>query len=135
MMNYAVAISKDADMNNYSAVIPDVSGCYAFGDTIDELLYETKSAIESHIETTLDCGLAFDFTTTPLEVLQGDPDHANVIAWAFVSVDEMAFSKQVRFNVSWNEYLLKRVDEHIAKTHDTRSGFLAKIASEKLAMA
>ena len=135
MMNYAVAISKDADMNNYSAVIPDVSGCYAFGDTIDELLYETKSAIESHIETTLDCGLAFEITPTPLEVLQGDPDHAAVSAWARVAANEMAFSKQVRFNVSWNEYLLKRVDEHIAKTHDTRSGFLAKIASEKLAMA
>lgn len=135
MMNYAVAISKDAEMGNYSAVIPDVSGCYAFGDTIDELLAETKSAIESHIETTLDCGLAFGFTTTPLEVLQSDPDHADVIAWAFVSVDETAFSKQVRFNVSWNEYLLRRVDEHIAKTHDTRSGFLAKIASEKLATA
>lgn len=135
MINYAVAISKDAGMENYSAVIPDVAGCYAFGDTIDELLIETKSAIESHIETTLDCGLAFEFVTTPLEVLQKDAEYGDVIAWAFVSVDDMAFDKQIRFNVSWSERLLNRVDEYVKRTHDTRSGFLAKLASEKLAIA
>lgn len=133
MINYAVAITKDDGMQNYSAVIPDVVGCYPFGDTIDELLNDSKCAIESHIETTLELGLPFEFKSTPIEVLKADPDFANVLAWAVVSVDETAFDKQVRFNVSWSEHLLKKVDAYVAKTHDTRSGFLAKLAQENLA--
>lgn len=133
MIHYAIAISKDDNMNNYGGIIPDVVGCYTFGDSIDELLLESKSAIESHIETTLELGLPFDFKTTPIETLKNDPEYSEVLAWAFVAIDETAFDKQIRFNVSWNEHLLKKVDEYIAKTHDTRSGFLAKLASQAIA--
>lgn len=133
MLHYAVAITKDEGMENYAGVIPDVAGCYTFGDTIDELLTETKSAVESHIATTLEFDLPFEFKTTDIETLKADPDYQDVLAWAFISVDESQFStKQVRFNVSWSEYLLKRVDEHIAKTHDTRSGFLAKAVTQAM---
>lgn len=132
-MHYVIAISKDDGMNNYGGIIPDVVGCYTFGDSIDELLLESKSAIESHIETTLELGLPFDFKTTPIETLKNDPNYGDVLAWAFVAIDETAFDKQVRFNVSWNEHLLKKVDDYIAKTHDTRSGFLAKLASQAIA--
>ena len=45
-----------------------------------------------------------------------------------IAIDETAFSKQVRFNVSWNEYLLNQVDSYIANHNETRSGFLAKAA-------
>lgn len=132
MIHYAVAISKDDNMANYGAIVPDVAGCYSFGDTIDELLNETKLAIESHIETMLELNMPFEFKTTPIETLQKNPDYQGV-AWAFITINETAFDKQVRFNVSWSEHLLKKVDEYVAKTHDTRSGFLAKLAQEKLA--
>lgn len=36
--------------------------------------------------------------------------------------------QQVRFNVSWPQYLLDRVDEYTSENHETRSGFLAKAA-------
>ncbi|OOS03281.1 Predicted nuclease of the RNAse H fold, HicB family [Moraxella cuniculi DSM 21768] len=128
MIHYAIAISKDEGMANYGSIVPDVAGCYGFGDTLDEVIDETKSAILSHIETMLELDMPFEFQTTPIETLQTDPDYQGVI-WAVVAIDETAFDKQVRFNVSWSEHLLKKVDEHIAKTHDTRSGFLAKLAS------
>lgn len=133
MMYYAVAISKDDNMQNYGSVVPDVPGCYGFGDTLDELLSETKSAVESHIETTLELNMPFEFKTTSLETLQKNPDYQGV-TWALIAIDETAFDKQVRFNVSWSEHLLKKVDDYVAKTHDTRSGFLAKLAQEKLAV-
>ncbi|MDY3331914.1 MAG: type II toxin-antitoxin system HicB family antitoxin [Pelistega sp.] len=133
MIYYAVAIHKDETMNNYAGIIPDVPGCYTFGDTLDELLLETKEAIESHIETTLDSGLKFEFKTTPLEDLQKSADFKNAMAWFFVAIDETLFDKQIRFNVSWSERLLQRVDEYIAHTHDTRSGFLAKAATLMMA--
>lgn len=133
MINYVIAIVKDDDMGNYGAVVPDVDGCLPFGDTIDETIANAKALLNDHIATTIELGLPFEFKTTPIETLQQDPDYADVLAWAFVSIDETAFDKQVRFNVSWSEQLLKVVDEYVAKTHDTRSGFLAKLAKEKLA--
>lgn len=133
MMYYVVAISKDDNMGNYGSIVPDVPGCYSFGDTLDELLSETKSAVESHIETMLELDMPFEFKTTPLETLQKNPDYQGV-TWAVIAIDEMAFDKQVRFNVSWSEHLLKKVDDYVAKTHDTRSGFLAKLAQERLAI-
>lgn len=133
MINYVIAIVKDDDMGNYGAVVPDVDGCLPFGDTIDETIANAKALLNDHIATTIELGLPFEFKTTPIETLQQDPDYQDVLAWAFVSIDETAFDKQVRFNVSWSEQLLKVVDEYVAKTHDTRSGFLAKLAKEKLA--
>lgn len=131
MIHYAVAITKDDGMTNYGSVVPDVAGCYGFGDTLDELLSETQSAVNSHIETMIELDMPFEFKTTPLEVLQKDPAYQGVI-WAIISIDETAFDRQVRFNVSWSEHLLKKVDAHIAGTHDTRSGFLARLASQNL---
>lgn len=128
MLYYPIAISKDDTMQNYGSVVPDVSGCYGFGDTIDEIIDNTKALLYDHIATTLELGLPFVFQTTPIHQLQTNPDYQDVI-WAVIAIDETAFDKQVRFNVSWNEHLLNKVDAYIAKTHDTRSGFLAKLAS------
>ena len=44
---YAVVIEK-AD-GNYSAYVPDLPGCVAVGDTIDECEASIQEAIEAHI--------------------------------------------------------------------------------------
>ncbi|MDO4224031.1 MAG: type II toxin-antitoxin system HicB family antitoxin [Acinetobacter sp.] len=131
MIHYAIAITKDEGMTNYGGVFPDIAGCYPTADTLDEMMIEARELAISHIETMLELNMPFEFKTTPLEELQKDPEYQGV-TWAIISIDETAFDRQVRFNVSWSEHLLKRVDEHIAKTHDTRSGFLAKLASQAL---
>lgn len=133
MINYAIGVVRDDEMGNYGAVVPDVEGCLPFGDTIDETIENAKALLDDHIAMTIELGLPFDFKTTPIETLKNDPEYSEVLAWAFVAIDETAFDKQIRFNVSWNEHLLKKVDEYIAKTHDTRSGFLAKLASQAIA--
>ena len=46
-MRYAVVIEK-AD-GNYSAYVPDLPGCIAAGDTIDEVQVLIRGAIEQHI--------------------------------------------------------------------------------------
>lgn len=128
MLHYPIAITKDDDMQNYASVVPDVGGCFGFGDTIDETIDNTRALLQDHIAMMLELDMPFEFKVSSIENLQTDPDYQGVI-WAVVAIDETAFDKQVRFNVSWSEHLLKKVDEHIAKTHDTRSGFLAKLAS------
>jgi len=133
MINYPIAMFKDKDMNNYAAIVPDVDGCFPLGDTIDQTINEARSLIHEHIECMLDEGMAFNFDVSNIETLKTDPQYADAIAWAIVSIDEAALStKQVRFNVSWSEYLLNRVDNYVAQNHDTRSGFLAKAAQNML---
>ena len=54
-MRYAVVIEKAG--NNFSAYVPDLPGCVAVGDTIEETEAEIRSAIEFHIEGLREDGL------------------------------------------------------------------------------
>ena len=47
-MRYAVVIEKGE--SNYSAYVPDLPGCVAVGDTIEETQREIQGAIEFHLE-------------------------------------------------------------------------------------
>ena len=47
-MRYAIVIEKGE--SNYSAYVPDLPGCVAVGDTIEETEREIQEAIEFHIE-------------------------------------------------------------------------------------
>lgn len=129
MKTFALAIFKDADNPTYGVIVPDVAGCYPCGDSIEEAIEDSKTAIRAHIEFMLEEGLPFDFATRSIETLRQDPEFADVLIWAVVEIDETALSgKQTRFNVSWPEYLLNKVDAFASANHETRSGFLAKAA-------
>jgi predicted RNase H-like HicB family nuclease len=54
MMRYGVVIEK-AD-GNYSAYVPDLPGCIATGQTVEEVEREIREAIEFHIEGLRDGG-------------------------------------------------------------------------------
>lgn len=47
-MRYAVVIERAA--NNFSAYVPDLPGCVATGQTIEEVTKEIADAIDFHIE-------------------------------------------------------------------------------------
>lgn len=47
-MRYAVLI--EGEPGNYSVYVPDLSGCVAVGDTVEEVLTEIQEAIRFHIE-------------------------------------------------------------------------------------
>ncbi|MGI9054671.1 MAG: type II toxin-antitoxin system HicB family antitoxin [Pyrinomonadaceae bacterium] len=46
-MRYAIVIEKAE--NNYSAYVPDLPGCVATGETIEETEREIREAIEFHL--------------------------------------------------------------------------------------
>ncbi len=48
MKKYAIIIEKAE--NNYAAYSPDVPGCAAVGDTLEEVKREIKEALEFHFE-------------------------------------------------------------------------------------
>jgi predicted RNase H-like HicB family nuclease len=47
-MRHAVVIEKGE--RNYSAYVPDLSGCVSDGDTLEEARAEIREAIEFHLE-------------------------------------------------------------------------------------
>lgn len=55
-MRYAIVVEKTK--NNYSAYVPDLPGCVATGQTVEEVENEIRAAIELHIEGLRDDGLA-----------------------------------------------------------------------------
>ncbi|MEO5699058.1 MAG: type II toxin-antitoxin system HicB family antitoxin [Casimicrobiaceae bacterium] len=57
-MRYAIVIEKTS--SNYSAYVPDLPGCIATGQTVEEAEREIREAIEFHIE-----GLREDGTPIP----------------------------------------------------------------------
>lgn len=54
-MRYAIVIEKGE--GNYSAYVPDLPGCVAVGDTIEEVEREIQEAIEFHLEGMREDGL------------------------------------------------------------------------------
>ena len=46
-MRYGVVIEKGEQ--NYSAYVPDLPGCVAVGDTLEEVKPEIREAIEFHL--------------------------------------------------------------------------------------
>ena len=47
-MRYAIVIEKGE--HNYSAYVPDLPGCVAAGDTMEETEREIQEAIEFHLQ-------------------------------------------------------------------------------------
>ena len=128
MIYYPAAIFQDAPDARYGVIIPDLPGCYPLGDTLEEAIADAKAAAAFHIEGMMEEGLPFATAPRPIAEHRANPDYRDAVAWVVIEVDEGAFSRPVRFNVSWSEYLLAQVDEFAAARHDTRSGFLAKAA-------
>lgn len=61
-MKYLAVIEKAE--NNYSAYVPDLPGCIAVGDTVEETEQMIKEAIEFHLEAMRSDGLPIPQPTT-----------------------------------------------------------------------
>ena len=126
-----VAIHKDTD-SLYGVTVPDIPGCFSAGETIEEALSNTREAIVFHLEGMLEDGEAVTVSTRQIEELAQEADYAGA-TWALIDVDLQRLSlKQTRFNVSWPEYLLARIDAYAEAHHETRSGLLALAAERYL---
>jgi predicted RNase H-like HicB family nuclease len=69
MMRYAIVIEK-APGSNYSAYVPDLPGCISVGDTLDEVKRMIHEAIELHLESMREDGLAIPEPSTEVAVVE-----------------------------------------------------------------
>ena len=64
-MRYAIVIERAAD--NYSAYVPDLPGCVAVGDSVQEVEKEIAEAIKFHLEGMRADGALIPEPTTVVE--------------------------------------------------------------------
>ncbi|MBU1223159.1 MAG: type II toxin-antitoxin system HicB family antitoxin [Gammaproteobacteria bacterium] len=67
-MRFAIVVEKTE--NNYSAYVPDLPGCVATGQTVEEVENEIRSAIEFHIEGLREDGQAIPQPVSIVEYLE-----------------------------------------------------------------
>lgn len=67
-MRYAIVVEKTE--NNFSAYVPDLPGCVATGQTLEETENEIRAAIEFHIEGLREDGLVVPQPVSIVEYLE-----------------------------------------------------------------
>lgn len=131
VIHLPVALHKEPE-SVYGVSVPDLPGCFSAGETIEEAMENAREAIGLHVEGLLEDGEFRGISPSRIDDLELQPDYAGAI-WGLVDVDMSQYSlRQTRFNVSWPEYLLARVDAYASAHHETRSGFLARAAERML---
>lgn len=72
MTRWAIVIEKAG--SNYSAYVPDLPGCIATGDTVDEVERELRDAIQFHIKGPKEDGLPVPEPTSLAEYVMVAPN-------------------------------------------------------------
>jgi predicted RNase H-like HicB family nuclease len=67
-MRYAIVIEKAGD--NYSAYVPDLQGCIATGQTIEEVQAFIREAIESHLDGMREDGVAIPAPSSHVDYIE-----------------------------------------------------------------
>ena len=67
-MRYAVVI--EGEPGRYSAYVPDLPGCAAVGDTVEETLQEIQEAIRFHIDGLLEDKLPVPEPTSVVDYVE-----------------------------------------------------------------
>jgi predicted RNase H-like HicB family nuclease len=124
-MRYPVLVEPGTSKATYGAIVPDLPGCFAAGDTLDEVLQQVEEAILLHLESLLDAGEPIP-EATAAECHARDPEYSGWIR-AVVDVDLAKIQGPARrINVTIPARVLHKIDAAAARARETRSGFLAR---------
>jgi predicted RNase H-like HicB family nuclease len=67
-VRYAIVIEKAE--NNYAAYVPDLPGCVATGETIEETAQQIREAIEIHLRGMREDGLPIPEPSSQVEYVE-----------------------------------------------------------------
>lgn len=132
-MQFPVVLHKDKS-SDYGVTVPDLPGCFSAGRSVDEALSMAKEAIEVYLEQLIEDG-----KTMPLpgriEQHQRNSDYRGG-TWAFVSIDQSSLRVTAkRINITLPERVLDAIDRFAEGSGETRSGLLARAATEYIGRA
>lgn len=128
---FPIAIEPGDAQHAFGVVVPDIPGCFAAGDTLEEAYASAKEAIEAHLDTLLDEGLPIPDRLT-LDAHRCNPDYAG-FTWGFVTTRNIpALKKAIRINISLPEALVQEIDTYAQARGMSRSAFLALAAEHEM---
>ena len=129
-MRYPIAIEPGNDTTVWSVVVPDLSGCYSAGDTLEEAMIQAEDAITGWIEAAIDSGLDIP-APSHIEALRAAHSEFEGWFWALVKIDPAMLDETLeRVNISLPRRVLHRLDARARSAGETRSGFIARMAVE-----
>lgn len=112
---------------------PDFPGCISVGDTAETAIVKGTEVLTFHVSGMADDGEKLPMLRTLAE-LQADPDFKEDCEGGVLALVPFELpGKSVRINISIDENLLSLIDHATAKTGESRSGWLANAARNKLA--
>lgn len=135
-MLYPIAIEIGDENHAFGIVVPDIPGCFSAGDTLEEAYKNAQEAISFHLQGMIEDGEDLPVPTS-LESHRRNPDYDGFV-FGIVDVDvSHLMGKAEKINITLPAYLIKRIDDFVAthKEYSSRSGFLAKIAADKILAA
>lgn len=134
-MFFPVAIEQGSDDQSFGVIVPDISGCFSAGDTLDEAIRNVKEAISIHLELLASAEENIP-TAQDLAKYVNDPSYDGV-AWFLLDIDISRYlGKTEKVNVSLPQRLIHLIDDRVAKdkTYRSRSAFLAAGAEKLLSL-
>lgn len=134
-MRYTVFIHKDPD-SDFGVSFPDLPGCVAVGETVEEALKSAAEALAFHIDGMEQDGEPIPEPRTPDEIL-ADPTLAeDRVGAIFASVPLVRdLGSTTRINVSLDFGLLHAIDGEAKRRGQTRSAFIASAVRKEIQAA
>lgn len=84
-MEIPIAIHKDQN-SAFGVIVPDVPGCFSWGDSIEDALMNTRKAIHSHVQAMLAEGMPVEIRQSKIEDLAAADGYVGAFS-ALVQVD------------------------------------------------
>jgi len=117
----------------FGASFPDFIGCTTVANSLDAIIPKAAEALAFHVE-----GLIEDGPLPPVRTLaqlRKDPIFREDPAGAMIALVPYAPpARAARINITLDESLLERVDRAAEAAGETRSGYLAAAARQRLAI-
>lgn len=130
-MLYPIYVHKE-DASAYGAIFPDIPGCFAAADNIQELPRAAQEAVEAHFGADDD---PIPAASSP-DAWADHDDYQGGGFWMLVDVDvSRVRSRAIRLNISLPENLVQRIDATARQRGQSRSAFLAAAAEHEMAEA
>ncbi len=128
-MRYPIAIEMGDETTAFGVVVPDLPGCFAAGDTLDEAIASAEEAGAAWIDATLDAGGVIPAPSS-LETVRADPAYAGWVL-GVVDLEPALFDDAVeRVNITLPRRVLRRLDAGAKSAGHSRSGYVARLTLE-----
>jgi len=129
-MLYPIYVHKESN-SAYGATFPDIPGCFAAADDIQDLTRAAQEAVEAHFGADND---PIPAASSP-DAWADDGDYQEDGGfWMLVDIDQSRVRpRAIRLNISLPENLVQRIDTTARQRGQSRSAFLAAAAEHEMA--